>query len=267
MRPALLIPIALCTVIMQPPALAQATDPDVKPGDKGVTISGKEKKKQSRFNVVDPPPISHPGKPSRPPRVGEEETQVAEEWVERGSCVDVGLSEEQLINRGCIDAPETPPVPGRPARPRIELITTDVVRAELKNVDFPALTVQVQPKDRTLVNLKTIVYAKPIPVDQIVAILTWPVGIRATASSYTWNFGDGTKTTTASEGSPYPAFDVFHQYKKRGRVAINVVVHYVARYQVPGQGWTTLPGTVDISGPATALTVAEARPVLVDPER
>jgi hypothetical protein len=33
------------------------------------------------------------------------------------------------------------------------------------------------------------------------------------------------------------------------------------------QGWITLAGTVDITGPATALAVAEARPVLVDPER
>jgi hypothetical protein len=141
------------------------------------------------------------------------------------------------------------------------------VRRELKNVNFPALSVQVQPQGRTLVNLKTIVYTKPIPVDQIVPILSWPVGVRATASSYTWTFGDGTTANSTSEGTPYPAFDVFHQYKKRGKVAVSVTVHYTARYQLPGQGWTTLAGTVDIVGPATALTVAEARPVLVDPER
>jgi hypothetical protein len=53
----------------------------------------------------------------------------------------------------------------------------------------------------------------------------------------------------------------------RGKVAVSVTVHYTARYQLPGQGWITLAGTVDITGPATALTVAEARPVLVEPER
>jgi hypothetical protein len=250
-------------------ATAYAEDPDVKSTDKGVTLKGEGRKKVERGStIMDEPDRSKPHRPAKPPHSTKKAPAVVNALpYERGSCANVGFTDQTLINRGCIDAPKTPPAPNRPARPRVEQITTEVVRRELKNVNFPALSVQVQPQGRTLVNLKTIVYTKPIPVDQIVPILSWPVGVRATASSYTWIFGDGTTATSTSEGTPYPAFDVFHQYKKRGKVAITVTVHYTARYQLPGQGWTTLAGTVDITGAATALTVAEARPALIDPER
>ncbi|GAA1557689.1 hypothetical protein GCM10009789_08860 [Kribbella sancticallisti] len=258
------------------PQLADADPPDVISGEKGLTIIGEDTKRDDRFNVFDPP--SKSGRNGSGTGKGSgKKAKVAPEEVDRfpgieaeeGSCVLTGATDAMLVERGCIDPPPpvTPQEPGEPARPRVEQITTEVVRTELKNVEFPALVVQVQPRTRTLVNLETIVYTKPVPVDRVVPVLTWPVGVRATASSYTWSFGDGSTKTTTSPGRPYPALDVVHRYKKRGAVAVSVVVHYTARYRLPGRGWTTLPRTVDIPGPATALTVAEARPVLVAPER
>jgi hypothetical protein len=265
---------ALCLLLLLvQPQTADARGPDVTPGERGVIIRGDDKQVDNRLDFTDPPPRAGKKGSGKAKDGGSKVGKpVVDRFpgivAERGSCVLTGASEADLVSRGCIPAPPpTPARPGQPARPRVEQITTVVVRSELKNVDFPALAVQIQPKTRTLVNLKTIVYTKPVPVDQVVPILTWPVGVRASASSYTWTFGDGTTLTTTSAGKPYPALDVVHQYKKRAKVAVSVVVHYTARYQLPGSGWTTLPGTVDIPGPATALTVAEARPVLVDPER
>lgn len=262
------------------PQLAEATGPDVKPGEKGVTISGEDIARDSRLGISGPPPSKGGKKDGKKggkgTRGGSKAEQAADRFpgieAEPGSCVLVGGgSEAALVARGCVEPPPVTPArptqPGQPVRPQVEQITTEVVRSELKNVDFPALAVQIQPRTRTLVNLKTIVYTKPIPVDQIVPILTWPVGVRASVDRYTWTFGDGTIETTTSPGKPYPALDVVHQYKKRGNVAVTVTAHYIARYQVPGGPWRTLPGTVDIAGPPTALTVAEARPVLVDPGR
>lgn len=276
MNPRVPLVAALVAGLLCQPSPADASGPVITPVDKGVTISGKTTQKTDRFEVTGPP-RSKPGrKGGKGTRGGSTTEQAVDRFpgveAEPGSCVLVGGgSEAELVARGCIEpppvTPQQPVRPGQPARPQVEQITTEVVRSELKFVDFPALTVQIQPKTRTLVNLKTIVYTKPVPVDQIVPILTWPVGVRASVAKYTWSFGDGTTETTSSPGAPYPALDVFHQYKKRGSVAVSVTAHYTARYRVPGGSWQTLPGTVDIQGPATPLIVAEARPVLVDPGR
>jgi hypothetical protein len=181
----------------------------------------------------------------------------------------VGSGEFQAVDPNCFVTEEVnkPTRPPRQVRPSVRLITEVVVRQAVKNVEFPALTVQTQPRGRTLVNAKTIVYTKPFPVDDVVEILTWPVEVRATPVRYVWTFGDGTTLATQTEGSPYPALEIFHQYKKRGQVAVTVTVLYKARYKAPGLGWQAVNGTVAIPGPPTALTVAEAVPVLVAPER
>lgn len=259
--------------------LAAANDPGVGKTDNGVFLKGRTTTKTDRSKSL--MGDGRPGKPGKKKSGGKADkanATKAEPPVDRfpgvvaepASCVVIGNTESEasLVARGCVDPQLSAVVrPLAPNRPRVEQITAETVRTELKFVNFPALTVQIQPTTRTLVNLKTIVYTKPVPVDQIVPVLTWPVGVRASVGKYTWNFGDGTTETTSSPGAPYPALDVVHQYKKRGKVAVSVTAHYIARYRVPGGSWTTLPGTVDIAGPPTALTVAEARPVLVDPGR
>ena len=144
-----------------------------------------------------------------------------------------------------------------------------MIDEETKHLPFPALGVHVQPSGgKTLVNLATNVYTEPRPFERVVTVLTWPVKIRATPASYTWNYGDGTVETTNGPGAAYPAGTVTYKYPNRhvetGAVKVNVTVNYEAWYQVPGGDWQQA-GTVSIAGPATPLLVCEARPVLVDP--
>ncbi|GAA3098518.1 hypothetical protein JOF29_005870 [Kribbella aluminosa] len=162
-----------------------------------------------------------------------------------------------------------PTVPPKVVPPRPEDITWEQVRSETKNIVFPGLTVKVQPKGRTLVNMATIVYTDDSKVSTTtVTLLGFPVVVEATPISYTWDFGDGSPTvTTSTPGKPYPSADITHKYRKRQGVGITVTTNYAARFNVADTGWQYVEGTVPITGPATLLQVREAIPVLVDPGR
>lgn len=159
--------------------------------------------------------------------------------------------------------------PPQVVRPRPEDITWEQVRSETKNVVFPGLSVKVQPNGRTLVNLDTIVYTDDSKVSTTtVTLLGFPVEVEATPISYTWNFGDGSPAlTTSTPGKPYPSKEITHKYMKRGAVSLTLTTTYAARFNVANTGWQYVDGTIPVTGPATALQVREAIPVLVDPGR
>jgi hypothetical protein len=147
-------------------------------------------------------------------------------------------------------------------------VTWEQVVSEYKDVLFPKLSVKVQPVGRTLVNLETIVYTDQSKVStRTVTLLGFPVVVEATPMSYTWSFGDGASVTTTTPGRPYPAKDIIHKYMKKGGVSLTLTTNYAARFNVAGTGWQYIDGTVPITGPATALQVREAVPVLVEPGR
>lgn len=152
--------------------------------------------------------------------------------------------------------------------PRPEDVGWDQVLSEVKDVAFPRLGVKVQPAGRTLVNLETVVYTDESKVSTAtVTLLGFPVVVEATPMSYTWSFGDGVSVTTTTPGRPYPAKDITHKYMKKGGVSLTLTTHYAARFNVAGTGWQYVDGLVPITGPATALQVREAVPVLVEPGR
>ncbi|GAA1926674.1 hypothetical protein GCM10009815_21440 [Nocardioides marmoribigeumensis] len=142
-------------------------------------------------------------------------------------------------------------------------VTPAMVLSELRRVGLPALDVSVQPAGKTLVNLDTIFFTEPRPVDVDLTILGQAVEVEATPTTYVWSFGDGTGLTTTTPGAAYPSKDVVHRYSHAGvtvRPAVSVV--YGARFRVGGGAWQDVDGTVTIPGPAQGLRVAEAAPVL-----
>ena len=142
-------------------------------------------------------------------------------------------------------------------------VTPAMVLTELRRVGLPALAVSVQPRGKTLVNLDTIFFTEPRPVDVDLTILGQAVEVEATPATYVWSFGDGTSLTTSTPGAAYPSKDVTHRYARAGvtvRPAVSVV--YGARFRVGGGAWQDVGGTVTIPGPAQGLRVAEAAPVL-----
>jgi hypothetical protein len=152
---------------------------------------------------------------------------------------------------------------GRPPAYVPPTVTPGMVLAELRRVGLPALEVSVQPAGKTLVNLDTIFFTRPRPVDVDLTILGQAVEVEATPATYVWSFGDGATLTTTTPGAAYPSQDVVHRYTDAGvtvRPAVSVV--YGARFRVVGGAWQDVDGTVTIPGPAQGLRVAEAAPVL-----
>jgi hypothetical protein len=83
------------------------------------------------------------------------------------------------------------------------------------------------------------------------------------ATSYTWQFGDGSTLTTASPGAAYPELQITHEYLKKGDVAPRVDVTWGGRYQVDGGRWRQLRGSATVEGEPTALQIVTATPALV----
>ncbi len=152
---------------------------------------------------------------------------------------------------------------GRPPAYVPPRVTPAMVLSELQRVGLPALEVGVQPAGKTLVNLDTIFFTEPVPVDVDLTILGQAVEVEATPTTYVWSFGDGSSLTTSTPGAAYPSKDVVHRYSHAGvTVRPSVSVVYGARFRVGGGGWQDVDGTVTIPGPQQGLVVAEAAPVL-----
>ena len=147
-----------------------------------------------------------------------------------------------------------------PQRPRV---TPDLVLREVRRIGLPALQVHVQPEGETLVHLDTIFFAEPEPFGRTVQLLGFTVDVQATPSSYAWSFGDGSGATTSTPGGPYPDMSVTHAYTDAHvteRASVDVT--YTVRFRVDGGAWQSLEETVTADGPATAVAVREAVPVL-----
>jgi hypothetical protein len=245
----------------------------------GATIGGETTDQGSRLNPKkiakpkQPAGAKNPGDKKAPPR----RNQAASDErrlpfrLNTGIC---GLREADGTVPGPTrcqpTGPDEPEVPTPAATvtqrvPRPEDVTWQQVLAESRNALFPRLRVKVQPSGRTLVNLDTIVYTDESAVSTTqVTILGYPVDVEATPLSYLWSFGDGESLTTTTPGKPYPAKEIAHRYLKRGSVRLTLTTNYSARFRVAGGAWQYI-GMVPITGPATALQVREAVPVLVEP--
>jgi len=92
------------------------------------------------------------------------------------------------------------------------------------------------------------------------------VEVRATPTSYRWDFGDGTVITTTSLGVPYPEeSDITHAYERSSAglpqgYPVEVTFTFEVAYRVDGGPWQPLPG---ISRTATlAYPVQESQAVI-----
>ena len=153
-----------------------------------------------------------------------------------------------------------PPTAADTPQPRI---TPAMVLNEIRRIGLPKLQAKTQPEGKTLVNFDTIFYTRAQPFAATVTLLGQQVDIVATATEYTWHHGDGTSTTTASPGSPYPSKEITYRYSDADRtVRPRVDVTYTARFRVNAGSWQNIDETVTIAGPETALRVSEAKAVL-----
>ncbi len=142
-------------------------------------------------------------------------------------------------------------------------VTPGQVLEALRRVGLPELPTVVQPAGKTLVNFETNFYTEPQPVALTLTLLGQRVQVEATPTTYHWDFGDGAAVTTDDPGAAYPELAVTHRYSDaRVTVHPSVETTYTARFSVGGGNWQDVGGTVTATGPATALRIAEATPLL-----
>jgi len=144
--------------------------------------------------------------------------------------------------------------------------TAAEIRRAVESVGLPALSVQIQPGGRTLVNVPTIFFVDAPTFQHSTVLLGQAVDITATPARFTWHHGDGSSQTTRRPGAPYPSTDVTHTYSQvADGLAPRVDVGYRVTYRVNGGEVLTVDQLVTAAGPAAALDVSEARPVIVAP--
>jgi hypothetical protein len=155
---------------------------------------------------------------------------------------------------------------GRPptaAQTPVPVVTPGMVLQAIRAIGLPSLQAHTQPEGKTLVNFATIFYTSPQPFTRTIRLLSQPVHVEATATSFTWHHGDGTVATTTTPGAPYPDKQITYAYgTAHTTVRTSVDVTYTARFRVGGGNWQSIPETVTISGPASDLRISEATAVL-----
>ncbi|MDM7854646.1 hypothetical protein [Cellulomonas alba] len=123
----------------------------------------------------------------------------------------------------------------------------------------PALTMQ-PARGWVLVNQDTIAFSANATQTLRTTLLGNRVTVVATPQSYTWDWGDGTRTTSAGPGHPYPHQDVAHTYTALGTRRITLTVTWTGTFQYAGQAAATA-----IAG--TASTTASTAPFVVEERR
>ncbi|MGI8721715.1 MAG: hypothetical protein ACR2JG_05750 [Geodermatophilaceae bacterium] len=143
------------------------------------------------------------------------------------------------------------------------VVTPGRVLEAARRIGLPTLEVQIQPENATLVNFDTIFFAHPQQFGRTIQLLGYRVDVVATPSLYRWSFGDGAVTTTDNPGAPYPAKDIVHKYTDAHVTQHpRVDVTYHVRFRVDGGPWRDIDEPITADGPATALQIKEATPVL-----
>jgi hypothetical protein len=119
-------------------------------------------------------------------------------------------------------------------------------------------TITIQPDTSwVLTTVPTIVYVDRAPRTRNVTLLGTPVIIRATASTYTWSWGDGTQTVTTQPGAAYPNATVAHTYMyKEQDVVVRLTTSWRGTYSTNGGGtWHNAPGVAHTTSTPIPLHV------------
>ncbi|RZS86903.1 hypothetical protein EV189_2321 [Motilibacter rhizosphaerae] len=137
----------------------------------------------------------------------------------------------------------------------------------VKHLPFPRAVVHVQPDDRTVMGLETIFWTRVESQSwSDVVVAGEAIDVRASASTYTWDFGDGAVRTSTSPGAPYPDQDVTHAYRTAGETEhVHVTVRWQAEYRHAGEStWEQVPDRIDGEGLVADVPVAAAHSQLIE---
>ena len=157
---------------------------------------------------------------------------------------------QQVDNGGCT---EDPPV--------LVILTA----ADFSRLPLTPSAPLIQPADgHGLVNADLIVYTDPTPQTLTTTVLGIPVTVRATPTTYTWDYGDGTPPlVTADPGQPYPHHTVARPYTAPGDYQLTLSTTWTGTYQINNAGpWLDVLGTATTTSTPQATHITEAHTIL-----
>ena len=180
-------------------------------------------------------------------------------------------------------APPAAPTPWKPlgvtchsdlapgTRPRLTLAM--ITQAALRTPWAEPILSTEPTGELTLVNLPTYYRLtwspeghQPGETDSTV-LLGIPVQIRPQLAGpgLTYDFGDGhTSAPTTSTGGGYPTGPITHTYTTPGTYRARVNTTWTAQFSLDGgRSWDPITATVAVPGPATTITVTQAKAILV----
>lgn len=120
----------------------------------------------------------------------------------------------------------------------------------------------VEPAPDTLVGLHTNMYATAEEQVFDTELAGFPVRVRVTPESFTWDYGDGaTLGPTALAGGPLPEgswdvpTDTSHQYAETGDVGVVLTTEFSGEYSISGGPWLPVDGTSTVASEPVQLSV------------
>ena len=116
-----------------------------------------------------------------------------------------------------------------------------------------------------IATVPTVAMAADAPRVHQATLLGANVEIRATASGYRWDWGDGTHTQTSDPGRPYPHATLTHTYphaSDSARVALTTT--WDGEYRINGGPWLPFDSTITSTSTPVDLTIYDPRSRLVD---
>ena len=121
------------------------------------------------------------------------------------------------------------------------------------------------PGAKALVSKIVIVYTSGDSQTMETQVGGTPVTIVATPASYTWDWGDGTTTTTKDPGAAYPNHTVFHKYSHTAQgVVISLTTTWSATYSIGGGPAQPISGTLTTTDTANPFDLVRRISYLTD---
>lgn len=163
----------------------------------------------------------------------------------------------------------------QPPPPRRRVPTVAEIRDRAVRL-LPKVAIGSAPEGAGLAQTETILWAttgadRALPD---VSLLGQTVHLRIHFDHASWDYGDGTTGTSTDPGTAYDdehdpcttaqcSDYAGHTYTTTGRVTVRLTVTWHAQYQLDGADWQDIPEPITGPGSTQALTIREARGVIV----
>jgi len=115
-----------------------------------------------------------------------------------------------------------------------------------------------------IATVPTVAMAEDAPRLHAATLLGAAVDIRATASGYRWEWGDGSHTSTSDPGRPYPHGTVTHTYPHASEEAtVQLETTWTGEYRINGGPWRDFDTTISSESTPVDLAIYDPRSRLV----